>query len=124
MTDRLKLAQGLRLLAEAIEAPDPAPTKAPAAADVIPLPWSVLLWQVPPETRIGVAELSEAVGRPKSWVYRHTSDDGDCPRLPHRKMDGSLVFIVGEVRRWIEGHEVTVVPGRAEVLSVRRRGRA
>ena len=122
MTDQLKLAQGLRLLAEAIEAPDAAAIE--AVADVVPLPWGVLLWQVPAETRIGVVELCEAVGRPKSWVYRHTADDGDCPRLPHRKMDGSLVFVVGEVRRWLEEHEVTVVPGRAQPLSVKRGGRA
>ena len=44
--------------------PEPAPTAPPT--------WRVLLWTVEPETRIGRDELLEAVGRPQSWLYRHT----------------------------------------------------
>ena len=48
----------------------------PAVAAVVPeqpAKWSMLLWRVPAETRLGPAEVLEAVGRPKSWLYRHTS---------------------------------------------------
>lgn len=69
-------------------------------------PWSALLWAVPEETRIGVDQLSEAVGRPRSWIYKHSGREGTCARLPHCKMDGVLVFQVGEVRRWLVEHEV------------------
>ena len=74
--------------------------------DAVQLPWSALLWLVPDQTRIGVRELCEATGRPKSWVYRHTSNRGDCPRLPFYRCDGVLTFRVGEIRRWLENHEV------------------
>ncbi len=89
------------------------PVQAVPTADSQPrLPWAALLWLVPPATRVGIAELAEAVGRPKSWVYRHTSQTGECPRLPHRKLDGELVFVVGEVRPWLLEHEVVVVDHR------------
>lgn len=77
-----------------------------AAAGGPTLPWMILLWTAPPQTRIGVSELCEAVGRPKTWIYEHTSRRGKCPRLPHRKMDGQLLFVVGEIRTWLVEHEV------------------
>ena len=69
-------------------------------------PWAALLWSVPGETRLNVGQLSEAVGRPRSWIYQHTGREGTCARLPHFKMDGVLGFEVGEVRRWLVEHEV------------------
>ncbi len=60
--------------------------------------WRERLWTAPAESRIGRDELLEAVGRPASWLYRHTSQKGDCARIPHRKMDSELVFVVGEVQ--------------------------
>ena len=72
--------------------------------------WRALLWTVDPETRIGRNELLEAVGRPVSWLYRHTGQAaGD--RIPHRKLDGQLVFLVGEVRRWLRQREEVVSSG-------------
>ena len=50
-----------------------------------PLPWMLLLWTADPETRIGRAELLEAVGRPTSWLYRHTGPKAKH-RIPHRKL--------------------------------------
>lgn len=67
--------------------------------------WRERLWTVPPDTRIGVSELSEGLGRSKSWVYRHTSNKSKVAKLPHRKLDGQLVFVVGEARDWIKQHE-------------------
>src|ERR1700694_4495277 len=46
--------------------------------------WRTLLWTAPPECRIGREELLEAVGRPRSWVYRHTGAKA-AHRIPHRK---------------------------------------
>lgn len=41
-----------------------------------------------------------------------------------RKLDGELVFVVGEVRQWLVEHEETVVPGRSEpmMMPIRQRG--
>ena len=79
------------------------------------MPWRILLWTVDSETRIGRDELLEAVGRPASWLYRHTgAKKGACSmgdRIPHRKLDGELVFIVGEVRQWLRDREEIVMAG-------------
>ncbi|MGQ0641208.1 MAG: hypothetical protein ACT4P6_10635 [Gemmatimonadaceae bacterium] len=44
-----------------------------------PVSWRERLWTCPPETRLGVAELAEALNRPKSWVHRHTSQKSGVP---------------------------------------------
>lgn len=75
-----------------------------------PLSWRSLLWSVPAETRIGREELLEAVGRPRSWLYRHTGPKAQR-RIPHRKFDGELVFLVGEVRAWLREQEEIVQAG-------------
>jgi hypothetical protein len=75
-----------------------------------PQSWRTLLWIAPSETRIGREELLEAVGRPRSWVYRHTQAKAAC-RIPHRKLDGELVFLVGEVRAWLIDQEEIVQAG-------------
>lgn len=74
--------------------------------EAVQLPWSALLWLVPGETRIGIRELCEAVGRPRSWVHRHTAERGNCQRLPHRLMDGRLIFVAEELRQWLLQHEI------------------
>jgi predicted DNA-binding transcriptional regulator AlpA len=71
--------------------------------------WRERLWTAPADTRIGVAELCEALGRTKSWVWRHTGPRSTGPRLPHRKLDGALVFVVVEVRAWLREHERIIV---------------
>jgi predicted DNA-binding transcriptional regulator AlpA len=70
--------------------------------------------------RLGVIELCEAVDRPSSWVYRHTSSKSGLSLLPHRKFDGALVFLAGEIRAWIQQNETVLVPGR-QSLELRRR---
>jgi hypothetical protein len=72
--------------------------------------WRERLWLVPAETRLGVREAAEAIGRPVSWVYRRTGEKSAKAPLPHRKLDGEIVFTAGELRAWIDGHEALVVP--------------
>jgi hypothetical protein len=94
-------------LAEALAEAASAPLG--ATADPIQITWRERLWLVPKETRLGVREVAEAIGRPISWVYRRTGDKSDKAPLPHRKLDGELVFTAGEIRTWIERYEVIVV---------------
>lgn len=75
--------------------------------------WRERLWTAPAECRIGVEELSEALGRSPSWIYQRTQQDAD-PRLPHGKLSGSLVFRCGEVRAWLRDTEEDVVAYRME----------
>ncbi len=72
--------------------------------------WRALLWTAPAEARIGRTELCEALGRPKSFVYRHTHCKAKNP-IPHRKLDGELVFVVGEIRTWLREHEEIIRAG-------------
>lgn len=77
-------------------------------------PWSARLWTVPTETRLGVTEAAEALGRPRSWVYRHTGPAAGSERIPHRKLDGSLVFVAGELRAWLRDHEEVIAAGPSD----------
>ena len=61
------------------------------------------------------AELLEAVGRLPSWLYRHTGPKAKH-RIPHRKLDGELIFLVGEVRRWLRDREEIVVAGPMDAV--------
>ncbi len=72
--------------------------------------WRTLLWDCPAEVRIGVSELCEAMGRPKSWCYKHTCASS-ANRIPHRLLDGALVFLVGEIREFIRENEIIVQGG-------------
>jgi predicted DNA-binding transcriptional regulator AlpA len=81
-------------------------SSAPAAD---PPTWCEKLWTVPAETRLGVAEVSEALGRSKAWIYHHTAEKATS-RIPHRKLDGSLVFLAGEVREWQADSEEVIEP--------------
>lgn len=108
-----------RLAARAMEeAPKP---NGRAPADVVSDTWRERLWTCPAETRLGVPEVAEALGRPKSWVYRAVSGvryagkrfrKGKRPKgvhldkvprspLPAEKVDGELVFEAGAVREWV-----------------------
>ena len=100
---------------------DATPGEAPQAHTEQPLTtWRERLWTVPPETRLGVAELSEAIGRPKSWVYRHCSRASGYELLPHRKLDNELTFVASEIRDWLRAHESAVVAPISSVLTITR----
>ena len=73
----------------------------------IELTWRERLWLVPSETRLGAHEVCEALARSSWWLYRHTGPKAGDP-LPHRLLDGQLVFVAGEIRHWIREHEESV----------------
>jgi len=82
----------------------------PVATSPVPAPvtfisWRERLWTCAAETRLGVTEVMEATGKGKSWVYRHTSAKSGVSIMPHRKIDGELVFRAGEFRAWLEQQE-------------------
>jgi predicted DNA-binding transcriptional regulator AlpA len=90
------------------------------AGETVPTGWRERLWIVPPDTRLGVREVAEATGRSRNWVYRHTARGGSGARLPHRRLDGALVFTAGEVRTWLSETERIVEPYRRRGLRVAR----
>jgi predicted DNA-binding transcriptional regulator AlpA len=92
-----------------------------ASASPALVTWRERLWTVPAETRLGVRELGEALGRPRSWVYRHSSKRSGLALLPFRKLDGELVFLAGEIRTWITRNEVTVVQGAMPLRLIEQR---
>ena len=102
-------------LAEMLDVLDAEPAPEMAKDTSSPLPWTLLLWQADPETRIGRDELLEAIGRSESWLYRHTGPKAKH-RIPHRKLDGELIFLVGEVRRWLRDREEIIVAGPIDAV--------
>jgi hypothetical protein len=96
----------VRDILDALDAPA---TASPVSAEE-PKSWRERLWSVPAETRLGVAEVAEALGRPKSYVYARTGPKADDP-LPHRKLEGSVVITAGELRAWLRDREVVVHAG-------------
>ena len=95
----------------------------------IELTWRERLWIVPSETRLGVHEVCEALRRSPSWLYRRTSpkalSKADVAPIPHRKLDGELTFVVGELRTWVRDNEEslhelpsTSTPGERTLLKV------
>jgi len=75
-----------------------------------PPTWREKLWTVPAETRLGVREVAEALGRPRSYVYSHTGPKASDP-LPHRRLDSAILFTAGELRAWIRDREDVVAAG-------------
>ena len=93
--------------------PVPVPNSDPAT-------WRAMLWTVPAETRLGIAEVAEALGRPRSWIYARTGSAENS--IPHRKLDGGLVFTAGELRTWIRDREDVIEAGPMESTEAERRG--
>jgi hypothetical protein len=63
--------------------------------------WRERLWEVPADCRLNVVDLAEALGRPKSFVYRYTRQH----LIPCRELDGRLIFRAGDIRTWWSEHE-------------------
>ena len=79
-----------------------------------PETWRERLWTCPEETRLGVREVAEALGRPRSFVYARTGPRSTDP-IPHRKIDGTIQFKADEIRHWLESRE-QVIPGGLRAL--------
>lgn len=71
------------------------------AAIPAPTSWRERLWACDPNVRLGVVELAEALGRSKAFVYRLTRQH----LIPFRRLDGALVFRVGDIRVWLPKRE-------------------
>ena len=97
--------------------PDPVtlPVAAQVGAVAEPPSWRERLWTCHAETRLGIEELCEALGRSKAFVYRHTR----AKTIPHRRLDGELLFVAGEIREWLGHREETVVGARSPLRSAR-----
>ncbi len=74
-------------------------------------------WRLPADTRLGVKQLVEALGKPRSWIYRRTGSQSDLPKLPHKRDGSRLVFVVGEVKQYLNDHEVRIVAPSIELPS-------
>lgn len=77
-----------------------------------PPSWRERLWDCPADTRLGVLEICEALGRSKAFVYRLTRTKD----IPHRKLDGELVFRAGDIRAWVQQREDVQVTPRLTVV--------
>lgn len=60
--------------------------------------WRERIWLAPPETRLGVDELAEALGRSRKFIYRRLN-------IPRQRLDGVLMFKAGDIRTWIKRTE-------------------
>lgn len=105
-----------------LETPDASSRAVTVATRTVsaPVSWRERIWTVPKETRLGVREVAEAVGRSVDWVYKHTGPGGTGLRLPHRKIDGQLVFVASEIRTWVAEAEEVIEPSHRGGLSAVR----
>ena len=76
--------------------PDPVEVALP-----VTLPWNALIWVVDPETRLNVKEAAQALGRPVSFLYRHTSQNGTGEAIPCTREFGRLTFTAAGLREWM-----------------------
>lgn len=96
-----------------------------AAVPITPplrMSWRERLWMVPPETRLGLREACEALDRSEKWLRIRLRTGGDG-RIPHRKLDGELQFLAGELRDWLNTHE-HIISHAADVRPLHARKRA
>jgi len=57
------------------------------------------------EKLVGVEEVSEHTGLPKSWFYNKTYKK-DKERIPHLKCGKYVRFRISEVMAWLEARQV------------------
>ena len=105
MTATLDLGSGFSELIEQAVATALAARGATPAPPDDPLRWRSLLWSGDPALRLSVKELSLARGISRQSIYREVEQG-----LPCRRRHGSLVFLVGQVRAWLEREETVVNP--------------
>lgn len=100
----------------------PGPSASPAKSRAT---WKERIWTCPPQTRLGISELAEAIGKSTSWIYKRTGPSATDDKIPCRRLSGELVFLADEIRTWISEVESIVnalppsVAGRHPTLQVR-----
>lgn len=97
------------------------PTPPPPPSEPIEFTWRERLWLVPAETRLATRDVCEALDKSRSWLYGHLAEHRGPRRLPHRKLDGELVFVAGEVRAWLRATEDIQTEGPMESPAHERR---
>lgn len=85
------------------------------AAEVRPS-WRERLWTCDPKTRLWLDEVAEALGKTKPAVRALIKRHG----LPCRKRQGEYVFLVGELRTWLERREDVINPPVLAIATRRR----
>lgn len=76
------------------------PAIEPSASPAATREWRERLHDVPDGTLLSVAELAQALGRPRSSIYRWAGPSA-ADRIPSARVDGRLQFQAGDVRRWL-----------------------
>lgn len=71
------------------------------------LTWREKLWTAPPETRLTMKETCEALNMSEPTVRKHMTGEDALPfrRMPLGK-NHQVVFLVGEVRDWLNRFEI------------------
>jgi predicted DNA-binding transcriptional regulator AlpA len=100
-----------RLLVAALDADEAPEPHGPALLAHEP-GWRERLWTCPQETRLSIHELSEAIGKSTSWLYKRTGPKATGERIPCRRLAGELEFVAGEIRGWLQDNEEIIEPGR------------
>jgi hypothetical protein len=100
-----------RLLTDALDADEAPESDSPALVAHEP-GWRERLWTCPPETRLSIHELSEAIGKSTSWLYKRTGPKATGERIPCRRLAGELEFVAVEIRAWLRDNEEIIEPGR------------
>jgi predicted DNA-binding transcriptional regulator AlpA len=107
--------QALQLLAEALRAPAPEPVTVTVTSSLAFTPERFAV--APDATRLGVEDLARATGKSRSALYKLVQREGlPCRKLPDR----TLVFVIGEVRRWFAEREAVVNPLISRLARPRR----
>lgn len=113
-----------RMIADYVPPPPLEPATVGPVADISsrsdPPGWRERLWQVPDDTRLAVREVADAIGKSRSWVYARTAPSTERIPIPHRKLDGELVFVAHEIRAWLQQVEVISQPALVRVQRRRR----
>ncbi len=80
--------------------------------------WRERLWSCDPKTRLYLDEVADALGKSRPAIRALIARHG----LPCRKRHGEYVFVVGEVRAWLERNEAIINPPVVSITPRRPRG--
>lgn len=67
--------------------------------------WQARVWRVPPETRLSLEQVSEALDCSTRQVRRYVNGESKAPRLEATKGPMGLTVRAGDLRDWIQDAE-------------------